>query len=112
MKDDDILDPLRRYRPAGPPARLRGRVIQVKPAARTWPWAIAAAALLVLSVALNTGARQIDADTSSLVPARVPASDPFDGLPEALRATAEREAFLLQLEQGDRREPVDPMERR
>ena len=112
MKDDDILDPLRRYRPAGPPAGLRGRVIQVKPAARTWPWAVAAAALLVLSVALNTGARQIDQRTALLVPDVVPEADPLEALPEALRATAEREAFLLQLEQGDRREPVDPMKRR
>jgi hypothetical protein len=112
MTDDDILDSLRRYRPAGPPPRLRGRVIQVKPAARTWPWAVATAALLVLSVALNTGARQIDQRTALLVPDVVPEVDPLEALPEALRATAEREAVLLRLEQGDRREPVDPMERR
>ena len=109
MRDDDILDPLRRYRPAGPPPRLRARVVQVQSAARTWPWAVAAAALLALSIALNTGARRIDADTSLLVPASVPASDPFDGLPEALRATAEREAFLMRLERGDQSQPVDPM---
>lgn len=112
MKDDEILDPLRRYRPVGPPPRLRGRVVQAKPAARTWPWAVAAAALLAFSIALNTSARKIDADTSLLVPASAPPSNPFDELPEALRATAEREAFLMRLEQGDRREPVDPMERR
>ena len=112
MTDDDILDPLRRYRPVGPPPRLRGRVVQVKPAARTWPWAVAAAALLVLSVALNTGARQIDRRTALLVPDAVPAADPLEALPEALRATAEREAFLLRLEQGDPVERVDPMEKR
>jgi hypothetical protein len=112
MKDDDILDSLRRYRPAGPPPRLRGRVVQVTPAARTWPWAVAAAALLALSIALNVGARRVERETASFVPASVPAPDPFEGLPEALRATAEREAFLLRLEQGDSREPVDPMERR
>ena len=110
MEDDDILSSLRRYRPVGPPPRLRSRVVQVKPPARTWPWAVAAAALLAVSIALNTGARKIDGDTALLVPG-VPAVDPLDGLPEALRATAEREAFLMRLE-GDAREPVDPMERR
>lgn len=112
MEDDDILSSVRRYRPVGPPPRLRSRVVQVKSPARTWPWAVAAAALLALSIALNTGARKIDGDTALLVPAGVPAVDPFDGLPEALRATAEREAFLMRLEQGESREPVAPMERR
>ncbi len=112
MNDHDILDVLRRYRPAGPPPTLRGRVIHVKPAGRTWPWAVAAAALLASSVALNVGARKIEADTELLVPPSAPASDPFDELPEALRAMAEREAFLMRLEQGVPREPVDPMERR
>jgi hypothetical protein len=110
--DDEILGELKRYRPIGPPERLRARVIQVKAAARTWPWAVAAAALLALSVALNVGARRIEVETASFVPERVPASDPFDGLPEALRAAAEREAFLMRLEQGAPREPIDPMERR
>jgi len=112
MKDDEILDSLRRYRPVGPSPRLRGRVIQVKPAARTWPWAVAAAALLVFSITLHTVARKIDTDTALLVPAHAPVSDPLDGLPEALRVAAEREMFLQRLEQGDPRGPVDPREGR
>jgi hypothetical protein len=110
--DDEIFSELSRYRPVGPPARLRDRVVQVKSPARTWPWAVAAAALLALSVALNAGARRIEADTAVLVPARTPPPDPFGELPAGLRAMAEREAFLTRLEQGDSREPVDPMERR
>jgi hypothetical protein len=110
--DDEILRALNRYRPVGPPPRLRDRVVQVKPPARTWPWAVAAAALLALSVALTMGARRVDADTAVLLPASAPAPDPFGELPAGLRAMAEREAFLTRLEQGDARAPVDPTERR
>jgi hypothetical protein len=110
--DDELLRELNRYRPVGPPPRLRDRVLQMKQPARTWPWAVAAAALLALSVALNAGARRIEADTSVLLPASERAPDPFDEVPAGLRAMAEREAFFTRLEQGDARAPVDPTERR
>jgi hypothetical protein len=54
---DPIEDALRRYRPSGPPASLRDRVL-VPPVGRTWPWAAAAAALLAVTLGLQaaTGA--------------------------------------------------------
>jgi hypothetical protein len=53
MNDDQIEDLLRRVRPAGPPPRLRARIISARrPVPRAWPWVSAAAALLVLTVAL------------------------------------------------------------
>jgi len=57
MKDSDIEDLLRRYRPAGPPARLRERVVAAGPPRRIWPWASAAAALLASVLSFHAAAR-------------------------------------------------------
>jgi hypothetical protein len=63
MTDDmlDTEDPLRGYRPAGPPPDLRVRIMQsVAPPRRIgWAWvpAFATAALIVLFYALNLGMR-------------------------------------------------------
>jgi hypothetical protein len=53
MKDSDIEDGLRRYRPTGPSARLRERILSSARPQRIWPWATAAAALLVSGVTLH-----------------------------------------------------------
>lgn len=45
---DDLL---RKYRPVGPPADLRARILVPERAA--WPWAVAAAALLVATLGLQ-----------------------------------------------------------
>jgi hypothetical protein len=63
MKDDELEDLLRRVRPAGPPPELRARIVRSSGAIsarrvqRTWPWAAAAAALLVATLALHQAAR-------------------------------------------------------
>jgi hypothetical protein len=55
----DVEDRLSRYRPAGPPANLRGSVLRAAASSprssrlREWLPAIAAAALIVLFSALN-----------------------------------------------------------
>jgi hypothetical protein len=50
-------DLLRKYRPVGPPGDLRARLLVPEQVA--WPWAVAAAALLALTVGLHaaTGSR-------------------------------------------------------
>jgi hypothetical protein len=53
---DPIEDTLRRYRPSGPPATLRDRVL-APPVGRTWPWAAAAAALLAVTLGLQAATR-------------------------------------------------------
>jgi hypothetical protein len=57
MKDSEIEDLLRRYRPLGPPAELRQRILATTRAPRIWPWASAAAALLVLGFTFHLAAR-------------------------------------------------------
>ena len=53
MTQDPIEDALRRYRPVGPPADLRARILEAPAPKRAWPWAAAAAALLAVTVASN-----------------------------------------------------------
>jgi hypothetical protein len=55
---DPIEGALRRYRPSGPPAMLRDRVLAQDMPARVWPWAAAAAALLAVTLGMQavTGA--------------------------------------------------------
>jgi len=77
MDDRDIEQMLNRYRPAVPSTELAERigrlaasaeahldawVPQVRRAPRTWPWAVAAAALLAITVGLHAIARTAPAD--------------------------------------------------
>jgi len=52
-------DLLRKYRPVGPPSGLRARILV--PERATWPWALAAAALLFLTIALHAATRSLGA---------------------------------------------------
>jgi hypothetical protein len=54
-----VEDLLRKYRPVGPPADLRARTLVPERAA--WPWAVAAAALLVVTVGFHLATRTLDA---------------------------------------------------
>lgn len=54
LTDDDIEARLRRYRPSGPPARLRDRCLVPARQPRVWPWAAAAAALWALALGMNS----------------------------------------------------------
>lgn len=62
MKDSEIEDLLRKYRPVGPPAELRHRILATTGMPRIWPWASAAAALLVLGLTFQLAARNEVAD--------------------------------------------------
>jgi hypothetical protein len=61
MQDFEIEDLLRRYRPAGPPAELRQRILATTRAPLIWPWASAAAALLLLGLTFQFAARNATA---------------------------------------------------
>jgi hypothetical protein len=66
MDDPEIEALLRQYRPAAPPSELGDRigrlpshqVIQSPDSGRTWPWAVAAAALLAIYLGLDATARR------------------------------------------------------
>jgi hypothetical protein len=59
MNDRELEELLRRYRPGGPPAALRARVIGVVPSGRTWPWVAAAAVLLATTLSLHIAADRL-----------------------------------------------------
>jgi hypothetical protein len=52
MNDIDVEALLKKYEPAPPPSALETRIFGA-PVARTWPWAVAAAALLAVTVGLH-----------------------------------------------------------
>src|SRR3954468_16206837 len=60
MQDSELEALLSRYRPADPPGGLEDRLLE-QPALvfrdpRTWPWAVAAAALLAVTIGLHVAA--------------------------------------------------------
>jgi len=62
MNDHDIEQMLRRQRPAGPPPELRARIFKpAANAARLWPWAAAAAALLAATVGFSSASASLQA---------------------------------------------------
>jgi hypothetical protein len=93
MNDDQIERLLRQVRPAGPPARLRARIVAAR-RPRSWPWIAAAAALLALTVWLR------GADTS-LTMALAPAPSAWDTerivLVDLLGGDAEAQAVADQI---------------
>ncbi len=57
MNDSEIEDLLRKYRPVGPLAELRHRILATTRVPRIWPWASAAAALMVWGLTFQLAAR-------------------------------------------------------
>lgn len=74
MHDDDVDDLLRKYRPAAPSRAFEERLLQSLdgktrrlPQPRTWPWAVAAAALLAITVGLHVSSTTAPVRTSELL---------------------------------------------
>jgi hypothetical protein len=91
MDDDEVRELLGRYRPAGPPAALRARALASPvPAARTWPWAAAAVALLAATVGFHAAANRAIATVAEPAdPLSMEAlADLMGGTEEARRAAA------------------------
>ncbi|MDO8794602.1 MAG: hypothetical protein Q7J25_08290 [Vicinamibacterales bacterium] len=99
MKDSEIEDLLQRYRPIGPPARLRERILAIDRTERIWPWATAAAALLVcaLTFRIATGyeAASVDVRLGPAAATRV-ADDLTDRLGGDAEARALAEFILVE----------------
>ena len=112
MKDSDVEDLLRRYRPVGPPARLRERVVAASPPRRIWPWAGAAAALVLSVLSFHAAARH-ELSSADVGAGSAVAASLTDNLAELLGgdAGAREHAVLIVIEQQIRKEhaPVAAM---
>lgn len=84
---NSVDDLLRRYRPAGPPPELRAQVLDQRRVAATWPWAAAAAALLVTTVLLHAQVRSHVAEVYE--PPPDPRRDAVEQLTSMLGGTQE-----------------------
>ncbi|MEO7273921.1 MAG: hypothetical protein ABI211_18135 [Vicinamibacterales bacterium] len=82
--DHDLEAALRRYRPAAQTSELRARVLTpATQARRTWPWAVAAAALLAIAVGFSAAGGRVapaPADESGAALARVTDPAALDAL--------------------------------
>lgn len=58
MDEGRIEQLLRQLRPAGPPPELRARIVSAGPR-RAWPWIAAAAAMLLMTIALQVAASSL-----------------------------------------------------
>ena len=96
MSDPELEDLLRRYRPAGPPPDLRARIMPgAVPVRRTWPWAVAAAALLATVCVTQLATRRVyEGIAENVPPAQGSALDIFPVLESATQDDPLLEARL------------------
>lgn len=88
---EDVEARLRRYRPVAPPARLRDRCTSLA-RARTWPWAVACAAVLALAVTLQSLIHGL-AEGRSLPTGAATEREAVNDLAEMLGGDAEAKRF-------------------
>jgi hypothetical protein len=58
MNDSELEDLLRKHRPVGPSPGLRERILAPNHPQRWWPWAAAAAALVISALTFRVAVRQ------------------------------------------------------
>jgi hypothetical protein len=86
-RDADVEALLRRYRPIGPPPRLRARVLSAASPRRAWPWATAAAVLLGSIVALHLAIGRLTA-VAPVKPGPAPSARAIQDLADRLGGDA------------------------
>jgi hypothetical protein len=96
MFDRELNELLRRYRPAAPPPDLRDRITVPIAVRRTWPWAVAAAALLLAACALQVATDRIYRTVERA--ATPPPVTTADQSPELREALGDDELLLIAIE--------------
>lgn len=111
MNDSELEHLLRRYRPGNPPPGLRERILSPPEPRRVWPWAAAAAILLVSALTSRMAAQReagridLGADPSVTVIAQL--TDALGGDADA-RATAESIVIEARLRSELAAPPTEP----
>jgi hypothetical protein len=115
MTDNELEDLLRRVRPAGPRPELRARIVASTAARRgkrAWPWAMAAAAMLILTVVLQFSTAQMNRETARVVSAMEADVDDLAALRIALDGNEllirQAELWTLQRQRSALRPESDP----
>jgi hypothetical protein len=105
MNDGEMEDLLRQVRPAGPPPHLRARILGTasRPA---WPWMVAAAATLVMTIGLQMEAAHLRESARSARPGPRDLESELTAAVQASTGLSEREARVVAMA-GDLRSRMD-----
>ena len=99
MNDDNLERLLRRYEPIAPSASLRARIVGTHGSRRAWPWAVAAAALVVLTVGLQAASARLLLDTAGAVQPN-PRTEEVDALATMMGEVDDPRAAAKQMIEG------------
>ena len=94
MNDGEMEDLLRRVRPAGPPRHLRVRIVGAR-SRPGWPWMVAAAAALVMSIGLQIAAAHLRESAQSASPESRDIESELTAVVQASTGLSEGEARVV-----------------
>jgi hypothetical protein len=113
MREREVEDLLRQYRPAGPPLHLRAQIVApAGPVRRAWPWIAAAAVLLAAVWTVQLSTRNVYQQVGeSLVLRHTSVLENFPALQSAAEndplLRARLEALVHQEQSARERDPAD-----